>query len=77
MSKKMMYCTLDNETLGGAANPKGIYHLAGRIHDRKGHIYATFNYLVCEFFEEIEGAFYGKKKSLYSQSHKSIKNLFQ
>ena len=61
MSKKMMYCTLDTETFGGAANPKGIYHLAGRIHDRKGHIYATFNYLVCEFFEEIEGAFYGKK----------------
>lgn len=60
MSKKM-YCTLDTETFGGAANPKGIYHLAGRIHDRNGNITATFNYLICEHFEEIEGAYYGKK----------------
>ena len=58
---KKMYCTLDTETFGGAANPKGIYQLGGRIHDCKGKVSATFNYLICEHFEEIEGAFYGKK----------------
>ena len=38
---KNIYCTLDTETFGGAAFPKGIYHLAGIIHDRQGNILAT------------------------------------
>lgn len=58
---KNIYCTLDTETFGGASNPKGIYHLAGIIHDRKGNIFATFNYLIAEHYEEIEKDDYAKK----------------
>jgi hypothetical protein len=57
---KKMYCTLDTETFGGASNPKGVYNLGGRIHDRKGNIVATFNYLICEHYEEIEKDSYAK-----------------
>ena len=58
---KNIYCTLDTETFGGASNPKGIYHLAGIIHDRQGNILATFNYLIAEHYEEIEKDDYAKK----------------
>lgn len=58
---KNIYCTLDTETFGGASNPKGIYHLAGIIHDRMGNIFATFNYLIAEHYEEIEKDDYAKK----------------
>lgn len=58
---KNIYCTLDTETFGGASNPKGIYHLAGIIHDRQGNIFATFNYLIAEHYEEIEKDSYAKK----------------
>lgn len=59
--RKNIYCTLDTETFGGAANPKGIYHLAGIIHDRKGKILAVFNYLISEHYEEINKDEYAKK----------------
>ena len=55
------YCTLDTETVGGATIVDGIYHLGGRIHDRKGNVLATFNYLIAEHFAKIDSAFYGKK----------------
>lgn len=58
---KNIYCTLDTETFGGATNPKGIYHLAGIIHDRQGKILASFNYLIEEHYEEIEKDSYAKK----------------
>ena len=57
---KKMYCTLDTETFGGAANPKGIYNLGGRIHDREGNVVASFNYLISEHYEEIEKDSYAK-----------------
>ena len=50
---KTRYCTLDTETFGGAANPKGVYHLAGLIHERDGKVLASFNYLIAEHYEEI------------------------
>lgn len=59
--RKNIYCTLDTETFGGASNPKGIYHLAGIIHDRFGRIIAVFNYLIAEHYEEIEKDSYAKK----------------
>ena len=58
---KNIYCTLDTETFGGASNPKGIYHLAGIIHTRKGEILATFNYLISEHYNEIEKDSYAKR----------------
>lgn len=56
-----IYCTLDTETYGGASKPKGIYHLGGLIHDRNGNIYASFNYLIAENYDEIEKDSYAKK----------------
>lgn len=58
---KNIYCTLDTETFGGASNPKGIYHVAGFIHDRQGNIIAPFNYLIAEHFDEINKDDYAKK----------------
>lgn len=58
---KNIYCTLDTETFGGAVNPKGVYHLAGIIHDNKGNIFASFNYLIAEHFDEILKDDYAKK----------------
>lgn len=59
---KTLYCTLDTETLGGAARPQGIYDLGGVIHDREGNVYGSFHFLIAEHFEAIlEKAFYGKK----------------
>lgn len=59
--RKIMYCTLDTETLGGASAPKGIYNIGGLIHNREGNIYASFNYIIAEYYREIDGAYYGKK----------------
>lgn len=59
--RKNIYCTLDTETFGGCANPKGIYHLGGIIHNRQGEIYATFNYLIAEHYHEIEQDSYAKQ----------------
>lgn len=58
---KNIYCTLDTETFGGATNPKGIYHVAGQIHDKDGTVLASFNYLISEYYEEIEKDEYAKK----------------
>lgn len=58
---KNIYCTLDTETFGGASNPEGIYHLAGFIHDREGHVIAPFNYLIAEHFDKINVDEYAKK----------------
>lgn len=63
-----IYCTLDTETVGGATNPKGFYHLAGIIHDRKGNIYGCFNYIVADMLKEIEFDEYAKKNiALYEE----------
>lgn len=68
MSPTNIYCTLDTETVGGATNPKGFYHLAGIIHDRQGKIYGCFNYLVAEMLAEIEFDEYAKKNiGLYAE----------
>lgn len=56
-----MYCTLDTETVGGASNPLGFYHLGGIIHDRQGNIIGCFNYLIAEMFELVENDEFAKK----------------
>lgn len=61
-TRKTLYCVLDTETRGGAACPNGVYNAGGKIIDNTGKTYATFNYLVAEYFETIiEQAHYGKK----------------
>ena len=58
---KNIYCTLDTETFGGAAKPKGIYHLGGFVHDRMGNVVAGFNYLIAEHYDEIQKDDYAKR----------------
>lgn len=58
---KNIYCTLDTETVGGAAHPTGTYNFGGTIHDKQGNIFATFSILVMEHFEEIRNDDYAKR----------------
>lgn len=58
---KNIYCTLDTETVGGASKSKGIYHLGGIIHDRVGNILACFNYVIAEYYGEIQLDSYAKR----------------
>lgn len=58
---KNFYCTLDTETYGGAATPKGIYHLAGIIHDRNANPICAFNYVISEHYDEIQQDEYAKR----------------
>ena len=56
-----MYCTLDTETVGGATNPLGVYHLGGIIHDRQGEIIGCFNYVIAEMLPYVLNDDYAKK----------------
>lgn len=58
--KKTIYCTLDTETVGGCANPKGMYNLGCVIHDKDGNIFATTSMLVMEHYNDIEKDTYAK-----------------
>lgn len=58
---KNIYCTLDTETVGGAAHPTGMYNVGAIIHDRKGEILATTSLLVMEHYDEIATDGYAKK----------------
>ena len=58
---KIIYCTLDTETVGGASAPTGMYNLGCTIHDRKGNIFATTSLLVMEHYDEIRNDDYAKK----------------
>lgn len=58
---KTFYCTLDTETVGGCTNPKGFYHIGGKIHDRVGNVVATFNYIVASLLDDILTDDYAKK----------------
>lgn len=59
--RKTIYCTLDTETVGGAANPKGMYNLGCVIHDKDGNVFATASMLVMEHYNNIEKDSYAKK----------------
>lgn len=59
--KKNIYLTLDTETVGGASNPTGTYHVGGFVHDRKGNILGGFNLLIMEHYDEIKNDDYAKK----------------
>ena len=61
MNKKIIYCTLDTETVGGASAPTGMYNLGCTIHDRNGNIFATCSLLVMEHYDEIAKDDYAKK----------------
>lgn len=56
-----MYCTLDTETVGGATNPLGFYHLGGIIHNRNGEIVGCFNYVIAEMLPYVLNDDYAKQ----------------
>ena len=56
-----MYCTLDTETVGGASNPLGFYHLGGIIHNRLGEVVGCFNYIIAEMLPYVLNDDYAKK----------------
>ncbi len=58
---KIMYCTLDTETVGGASNPTGTYNYGGKIHDRNGNVFASFSLLVSSHYDDIKEDDYAKK----------------
>ena len=65
---KYLYCTLDTETVGGAAAPTGMYDLGIIIHDKDGNILATSSLLVMEHYDKIKEDDYAKKNfPLYVQ----------
>lgn len=67
--RKTIYCTLDTETVGGAANPKGMYNLGCVIHDKDGNVFATASMLVMEHYNDIEKDSYAKKNfHIYEES---------
>lgn len=57
---KILYATIDTETVGGATAPTGMYNLGAVIHDKQGNIYATTSLLVMEKFDEIRNDDYAK-----------------
>ena len=59
--RKTIYCTLDTETVGGAANPKGMYNLGCVIHDKDRNVFATASMFVMEHYNDIEKDSYAKK----------------
>lgn len=59
--RKNIYCTLDTETVGGAAFPTGMYNVGAIIHDKQGHVYATTSLLVMEHYDEIAQDEYAKR----------------
>jgi len=58
--RKNMYCTFDTETVGGAVEPEGFYHIGGLIHDREGNVYASFNLLCADMYEKVAFDDYAK-----------------
>ena len=59
--KKIIYCTLDTETVGGAYAPTGMYNFGCVIHDRLGNILATTSMLIMEHYNKIRNDNYAKK----------------
>lgn len=60
MAKKVLYCTIDTETVGGAMRPTGTYNLGAVIHDKDGNIFATLSLLIMEHYNEIPADDYAK-----------------
>lgn len=61
MRTPYLYCTIDTETVGGAANPTGTYNVGAVIHDREGNILDTLSLLVMELYDEIARDDYAKQ----------------
>lgn len=59
--KENLYCTIDTETVGGAAHPTGAYNYGATIHNKKGEIFANVSLLVMEHYDKIKDDDYAKR----------------
>jgi hypothetical protein len=47
--RKNYYLTIDTETANGLDDPM-MYDLGGAIHDKRGHVYETFSFVIYDVF---------------------------
>lgn len=68
--RKNYYLTIDTETANGLDDPM-MYDLGGAIHDKRGHVYETFSFIIYDVFcadrELFNTAYYAEKRPMYEQ----------
>lgn len=66
--RKNYYLTIDTETANGLDDPM-MYDLGGAIHDKRGHVYETFSFVIYDVFcadrELFNTAYYAAKRPMY------------
>ena len=66
--RKHYYLTIDTETANGLDDPM-MYDLGGAIHDRTGHVYETFSFIIYDIFcadrALFDTAYYAEKRPMY------------
>lgn len=68
--RKSYYLTIDTETANGLDDPM-MYDLGGAIHDRHGHVYETFSFVIYDVFcadrALFDTAYYAEKRPMYEK----------
>jgi len=68
--RKSYYLTIDTETANGLDDPM-MYDLGGAIHDKSGHVYETFSFVIYDVFcadrALFDTAYYAAKRPMYEQ----------
>ena len=66
--RKSYYLTIDTETANGLDDPM-MYDLGGAIHDKRGHVYETFSFVIYDVFCAdrvlFNTAYYAAKRPMY------------
>ena len=66
--RKSYYLTIDTETANGLDDPM-MYDLGGAIHDKRGHVYETFSFVIYDVFcadrALFNTAYYATKRPMY------------
>lgn len=66
--RKNYYLTIDTETANGLDDPM-MYDLGGAIHDKCGHVYETFSFVIYDVFcadrALFDTAYYAAKRPMY------------
>ena len=66
--RKSYYLTIDTETANGLDDPM-MYDLGGAIHDKRGHVYETFSFVIYDVFcadrALFNTAYYAAKRPMY------------
>ena len=68
--RKSYYLTIDTETANGLDDPM-MYDLGGAIHDKRGHVYETFSFVIYDIFcadrALFNTAYYAEKRPMYER----------